>query len=82
MTRTIALAATSLALAGLLAWTPTSVTGWNQGAAESTLWRLMNGARVNNGLAPVQQHSTLTGLARWRSRDMIERNYFSHTIAG
>jgi hypothetical protein len=42
----------------------------------------MNGARVNNGLAPIQQHATLVGLARWRSQDMINQDYFSHTIAG
>jgi uncharacterized protein YkwD len=82
LARTIAVAATSLALAGLLAWSPTPTTGWNQGQAEATLWQLLNGARANNGRAPLQQHSTLVGLARWRSKDMIERNYFSHTIAG
>ena len=42
--------------AGLLAWAPAATTGWNQGAAEATLWQLMNGARSNNGMAPVQQH--------------------------
>jgi hypothetical protein len=42
----------------------------------------MNGARVNNGRRAVQQHSTLVSLARWRSKDQVQRNYFSHTILG
>ncbi len=33
-------------------------------------------------MAPVQQHGTLVSLARWRSSDMLAKNYFSHTIAG
>jgi uncharacterized protein YkwD len=68
--------------AALLAWTPQPATGWNQGAAEGTLWQLMNGARVNNGLRAVQQHSTLVSLARWRSKDMLDRNYFDHVVLG
>jgi uncharacterized protein YkwD len=63
--------------------TAASVAGaWDQYGAEGALWQLMNGARVNNGLAPVQQDGTVVGLARWRSQDMIERGYFSHTIPG
>jgi hypothetical protein len=78
----LALAGTSLLAAALLAWTPQQTTGWNQGAAEGTLWQLMNGARVNNGLRVVQQHGTLVSLARWRSKDMLDRNYFDHVILG
>jgi uncharacterized protein YkwD len=66
----------------LLTWSPSATSGWNQGSAEATLWQLLNGARVNNGMAPLQQHSTLIGLARWRSSDMLAKDYFSHTIAG
>ena len=80
--RTVLFGASALFAAGLLTWTPSVVTGWNQGAAEGTLWQLLNGARVNNGLAPVQSHATLVGLARWRSQDMLNQDYFSHTIAG
>lgn len=80
--RTLALGASSLLAAGLLVWGPASATGWNQGAAESTLWQLLNGARTNNGMAPLQQDATLVSLARWRSSDMLERDYFSHTIPG
>jgi hypothetical protein len=68
--------------AALLTWAPAPATGWNQGAAESTLWQLMNGARVNNGRRAVVQHSTLVSLARWRSKDSVDRNYFSHVILG
>jgi uncharacterized protein YkwD len=80
--RGVVLAGTTLLAAALLAWTPQPATGWNQGAAEATLWQLMNGARVNNGLRAVQQHSTLVSLARWRSKDMLDRNYFDHVILG
>jgi uncharacterized protein YkwD len=80
--RTIVFGTSALLAAGLLTWSPSSTTGWNQGSAEATLWQLLNGARTNNGLAPVQQHGTLVGIARWRSSDMIAKDYFSHTIAG
>ncbi len=80
--RTLGLAGISLIAAAVLAWTPSVATGWNQGTAEATLWQLMNGARVNNGLRPVQQNSTLVSLARWRSKDQIQRDYFSHTVLG
>jgi hypothetical protein len=68
--------------AALLTWAPQPASGWNQGAAEETLWQLMNGARVNNGRRAVQQHGTLVSLARWRSRDQVQRSYFSHTVLG
>jgi uncharacterized protein YkwD len=80
--RTLGLGISTLVAAGLVTWTPAATTGWSQGAAESSLWQLMNGARSNNGVAPVQQHGTLVGLARWRSADMLAKDYFSHTIAG
>ena len=82
MRRAVALAGITLMAAALLTWTPQHATGWNQGAAEATLWQLMNGARVNNGRRAVQQHGTLVSLARWRSKDQVQRNYFDHTILG
>ena len=82
MARTLGFGMSALIAAGMLAWTPSATTGWNQGSAEATLWQLLNGARANNGMAPLQQHGTLVGLARWRSSDMLAKNYFSHTIAG
>ena len=80
--RTILFGTSALFAAGMLTWAPSAVTAWNQGAAEGTLWQLMNGARVNNGMAPLQQNGTLVGLARWRSQDLLARDYFSHTIPG
>jgi uncharacterized protein YkwD len=82
VSRTLGLGLSALIAAGLLTWSPAVTTGWNQGSAEATLWQLLNGARVNNGMAPLQQHSTLISLARWRSSDMLAKDYFSHTIAG
>ena len=80
--RALGLGLSAVFAAVALAWSPTATTGWNQGAAEGTLWQLLNGARVNNGMAPLQSHGTLVSLARWRSSDMLQRNYFSHTIPG
>jgi uncharacterized protein YkwD len=82
MARAIALSGTALLAAALLAWAPQPTTGWDQSAAEATLWQLLNGDRTNNGLAPLGQHSTLVSLARWRSKDMVDRDYFDHTILG
>ena len=80
--RTLLLGTSALLAAGVLTWSPSATTGWNQGSAEATLWQLLNGARTNNGMAPVQQHGTLVGIARGRSADMLNRDYFSHTIPG
>jgi uncharacterized protein YkwD len=82
LARALGLAGTTLAAAALLAWSPQQVTGWNRSAAEATVWQLLNGARVNNGRSPLQQHGTLVSLARWRSQDMVDRNYFSHDVLG
>ena len=81
--RATALAGVALAAAALLATsTPAPASGWQQGAAEATLFQLMNGARVNSGRRAVQQHGTLVSLARWRSKDQVDRNYFDHTVLG
>ncbi len=81
--RALLLGGTAMVGAAALATTSaTPATGWNQSSAESTLWQLTNGARANNGLRVIQQNGTLVGLARWRSRDQVQRDYFSHTILG
>ena len=82
MARAVALSGTALVAAALLAWAPAPTTAWNQSSAEATLWQLLNGDRVSNGLAPLTQHGTLVSLAQWRSKDMVDRDYFSHTILG
>ena len=70
MARAIALSGTALLAAAVLAWTPPPTTGWDQSAAEATLWQLLNGDRTNNGLPPLAKHSTLVSLARWRSKEI------------
>ena len=80
--RALGLGIGSLFAAGLLLTGPAAVSGWNQSSAETTLWQLLNGARANNGRAPLQQNGTLVSLARWRSSDMLAKSYFSHTIVG
>jgi uncharacterized protein YkwD len=80
--RAAALAAVALVGAALLTSSPTPATAFNASSAAATLFNLMNGARVNNGLRAVQQNGTLTSLAVWRSKDEVERDYFDHTIKG
>ena len=80
--RALVLSGTVLLAAALLAWSPQAATGFSSSTAEATLWQLLNGARVNNGVQPLQQHPTLVSLARWRSQDMVDRDYFGHTILG
>jgi hypothetical protein len=68
--------------AALLTGAPQAATAFNASSAASTLFQLMNGARVNNGRRAVQPNGTLTSLAVWRSKDQVDRNYFDHTIKG
>lgn len=80
--RALGLSGTALLAAALLAWTPQPATGWDQSSAEATVWQLLNGARVNNGRNPLTQQATLGSLARWRSQDMVDRDYFDHVVLG
>jgi uncharacterized protein YkwD len=59
-----------------LAWDANSFSA----AAESQLLTLINQARASHGLRAVKVDATLTSVARWRSRDMAVRGYFSHAI--
>jgi uncharacterized protein YkwD len=74
-----------LSSAGLLA-APRTTLAWSvnsfSSTSEATLVRLTNQARAAAGLRPLKVDSKLTAIARWRSKDMIVRNYFSHTILG
>jgi uncharacterized protein YkwD len=45
---------------------------------ETYLLKAINEQRAAVGLQPVQIDSTIAGIARARSNDMAERNYFSH----
>ncbi|MDN5346447.1 MAG: hypothetical protein PWP65_11 [Clostridia bacterium] len=45
---------------------------------EAILFDLVNQERVKNGLRPLILHPGLTELARKKSQDMVENNYFGH----
>jgi uncharacterized protein YkwD len=49
-------------------------------SSERELVSLTNQARAAAGLRALKVDSALTSIARWRSKDMIVRNYFSHNI--
>ena len=66
--------------------TPADTLAWTSGSfsssSESDLISLTNKARANAGLKALKVDATLTSVARWRSKDMITRDYFSHSIPG
>jgi uncharacterized protein YkwD len=76
----LAVAAT---VAGLLA-TPAAAFAWEAGAessaSEAALTALTNQSRASAGLPTLRVDPELVALARWRSEDMAERDYFSHRI--
>src|SRR6476660_6578250 len=70
---------------GLLA-APRTTFAWSvnsfDSSSEALLVRLTNQARASAGLRALKVDSRLTSIARSRSKDMIVRDYFSHTILG
>ncbi len=78
----LAFATTSL---GLLA-VPRPAFAWSageySGGSESMLISLQNQARASAGKKSLKLDADLRVIARWRSKDMIDRDYFSHTIKG
>lgn len=46
---------------------------------ESEVIRLVNEARAQNGLKPLTANWELSRVARYKSQDMADRGYFSHT---
>src|SRR5207248_3213742 len=68
---------------GALVFAPV-VFGWDantfSSSSEQQLYALTNQARASAGLRSLKWDSALASLARWRSKDMITRNYFSHQI--
>ncbi len=46
---------------------------------EQTIFSEMNRQRILYGIKPLKNNPTLDTLARQHSRDMVERNFFSHT---
>jgi uncharacterized protein YkwD len=66
--------------------TPRAAAAWSDGtfssSSERQLVALTNRSRAAAGLRSLRVDSTLTSVARWRSKDMIDRDYFSHDIPG
>lgn len=48
-------------------------------AQENEVIRLVNVERVNRGLQPLTQNWELSRVCRYKSQDMLNKNYFSHT---
>lgn len=46
---------------------------------ETEVVRLVNIERASNGLTPLKENWELSRVARFKSNDMITKNYFSHT---
>ena len=76
----IAFAATALGTLAL----PAATFAWDansfSASDEQALFALTNQARASAGLPTLSWDSSLASLARWRSQDMIVRDYFSHQI--
>ena len=51
----------------------------NGTAPEMMILTLVNAARTEHGLAPLQWHNDLASLARAHSKDMWQRGFFAHT---
>jgi uncharacterized protein YkwD len=47
---------------------------------ENLMVQLVNQARANAGKAPVAVSTAVHDVAEWRSKDMIDRGFFSHSI--
>jgi uncharacterized protein YkwD len=65
---------------------PPATFAWDKesfdSGSEADLVALTNRSRASAGLKALKVDSTLKSVARWRSKDMIDRDYFSHTIPG
>ena len=65
---------------------PSDTFAWDKNSfsssAAAALVALTNRSRASAGLRALRVDSTLSSVARWRSKDMIVRDYFSHTIPG
>ena len=65
---------------------PRDALGWDantfSSGSETLLISLQNQARASGGRKALKQDLALRKIARWRSKDMIDRDYFSHTIKG
>lgn len=57
--------------------TPPSVPGLND--EEQQMFELVNGARKQAGLPPLMANLELSRVARIKSQEMVDKQYFSHT---
>jgi uncharacterized YkwD family protein len=58
--------------------TTTATTSAGMTAEESQMLGLINNARAQAGLSPLKADATMTKMARVKSQDMINLNYFAH----
>lgn len=58
---------------------PTNYSVNVQTSAEQKILELMNAKRVEAGLKPLTMDNTLLQVARYKSNDMIQNNFFDHT---
>lgn len=58
---------------------PTTAPATNASAIEQEVFRLVNEVRAQYGLSALSWANDLANVARAHSRDMINRNFFSHT---
>ncbi len=70
---------TAVAQKQSVAQAQTQTIGVQLSPMESAMLRAVNDQRVAAGLRPVTLDASVTDLARARSNDMAQRNYFSHT---
>ncbi|NQD67084.1 SafA/ExsA family spore coat assembly protein [Bacillus haikouensis] len=58
-----------------------SIPGGDQKAQDYTyeVVKLVNAERAKAGLSPLKENWELSRVARYKSQDMIDKNYFSHT---
>jgi len=69
-----------LAVLVLAVWTSTSMAAVSgEVDLEKQMLDLVNKERVEVGLAPLKMDAKLVDVARLKSQDMIDKNYFSHT---
>jgi uncharacterized protein YkwD len=75
----------AIAAAALLAVSsPGVVLAWDNysfsSSSENQMLTLINQARAARGLPALNDNNNLADVARWRSKDMWDRNYFDHNI--
>ncbi|WDV44134.1 CAP domain-containing protein [Clostridiaceae bacterium M8S5] len=59
--------------------TPTNIPTGSISANEKQLFNMVNNERIKNGLKPLTLNTKLFSVAKMKSQDMQDNNYFSHT---